>query len=151
MVFHHSGKISGTISSNICLSPILSFLFVWNSHCTWDLDIIWFYLPCLWSSVTDTIIWLTQQSFPTSLSLAGFLLKRIKNVICSLSQIPLQPGWPCNRVLPMSWKGSRKPFDILIKGGRCEALTLSLLPPPCPADGSEYLEPGSCVETWRNK
>lgn len=88
-LFHHSGKISGTISSNIvssssCLSPSLEF----------PLDIVWFSLPYLLSSVTDTITWLTQQSFPTSLSLAGFPPKKLKNVTNSLPQMPLQVRWP---------------------------------------------------------
>lgn len=61
------------------LSPILFVLF-WNSHLTRDSHCL--ILPLialkLLSSVINTISWLTQQSFPTPFSLAGFLLNRLK-------------------------------------------------------------------------
>lgn len=77
------------------------------------------------------------QLVPTSVSFAGVPLKKMRNVVCLPSQIPLQLGWPRNRELPQSWRASRKPFGFLIKEGDVRHSLYPFLPTFSPTDGSD--------------
>lgn len=111
MVFRHSGKISGATSSNIISLHVFFPLLL--------------ELPLAMGVghgliLSSTPLKLCDRHYhlvPTSVSLAGFPLKRMRNVVCLPSQIPLRLGWPCNKELPQSWRASGKPFGFLIKVG----------------------------------
>lgn len=110
---------------------MFSFLYFWNSHWPWELDMVWF------SSSRPLKLWRPLSVGPNLCFPCRLPTKEDESVVCLPSQIPLRLGQPHNRALPQSW-ASGKPFGFLIKGGGYQALTVPLpLPTFGPTDGSD--------------